>query len=54
MDFLNYTKKLFKKINFYDKNIKNTNYKSSNPNPFNVKEPMSLTIIWVENNDKKL
>ena len=54
MNLLHYAKKLYRKINFYDREILNTNYNSRNPNPFISGEPLSLTIIWVENNDKKL
>ena len=54
MNLLNYTQKLYKKIKFYDRIIKNTNYNKDNPNPFNTKDPVNITIIWVQNDDKKI
>lgn len=54
MNLLNYTKQLSKKINFYDKYVKNTNFKSSNNNPFRNKGNDNITIIWVQEKDKKL
>jgi len=54
MDLLNYTKKLYKKIEFYDGKVKGSNFDKNNPNPFCIKEPVNLTIIWVQEYDKKL
>ncbi|MEE3348746.1 MAG: hypothetical protein VZR09_01770 [Candidatus Gastranaerophilaceae bacterium] len=54
MNLLHYAKKLYRKINFYDKKVESKNYNSRNPNPFSSKEPLNLTVIWVENNTKKL
>ena len=53
MNLLNYTRNLYKKIKYYDSHIKNTNFNSTNPNPFKIKEPIDITIIWI-NNDKNL
>ena len=54
MDLLNYTKKLYNKIKFYDNKIKDTNFDKSNPNPFYIREPVNLTVIWIQENDTKL
>ena len=54
MNLLSYTKKLYKKVNFYDKYIKDTNYKSAAQNPFRNKERSNITVIWVQENNKKL
>ena len=48
MNLLNYTQKLYEKINFYDKILNNSNYDKNNPNPFSIKEPQNITIIWVQ------
>lgn len=48
MNLLAYTKKLYEKINFYDKAAKNA-YPNYSSNPFC--KPVNVTIIWVE--DKK-
>ncbi len=48
MNLLAYTKKLYEKINFYDKIIKNKNFPTNISNPFAAKQPVNLTIIWVE------
>lgn len=45
MNLLDYTKKLYEKINFYDKTAKNNYYKYSS-NPFC--KPVNVTIIWVD------
>lgn len=50
MNLLTYTKKLYEKINFYDKVFKNKNFDNYASNPFN--NPKSLTVIWVEHNKK--
>jgi hypothetical protein len=54
MDLLNYTKNLYKKIKYYDQKAGKNNFQPKNPNPFSYKEPIDITIIWVQNNDKKL
>ena len=53
MNLLNYTKKLFDTINFYDKNLKKHNYPNDMTNPFGKKHPQTLTIIWVDKNDRR-
>jgi len=50
MNLLNYTKKLYEKINFYDRILKPKNFDKNMTNPFS--KPLNVTIIWVENNDK--
>ncbi len=50
MNLLAYTKNLYKKINFYDKIVKNKNFDKYTANPF--AKPVNLTIIWIENDDK--
>ena len=55
MNLLNYTKKLFDTINFYDKKVKKNNYPNNMTNPFQPPNPPTLTIIWIdgkEDNDK--
>ena len=54
MNLLNYTKNLYRKIIFYDKHIKDTNFQSSNPNPFRRGENSNITVIWIQKKDKKL
>lgn len=50
MNLLTYTKKLYEKINFYDKILKPRNFDINMSNPF--AKPLNITIIWVENDDK--
>ena len=52
MNLLNYTRKLREKFNFYDTYSKD-NFESSCNNPFFKKEAFDITIIWVQDNDKK-
>ena len=54
MHLLNYTKNLYHKINYYDKYIKDNNLKSQLYNPFIDTEKYDVTIIWVQDVDKKL
>lgn len=46
MNLLNYTKKLYEKINAYDKMAKNPYLDKGPKNPFC--QPQNLTVIWVE------
>ena len=48
MNLFTYTKKLYEKINIYDKVTKNS-YKSFVSNPFC--KPQTITIIWVDKKD---
>jgi hypothetical protein len=48
MNLLNYTKKIYEKIKYYDNNLKNKNFNKDKTNPFSVKEPENITIIWTE------
>lgn len=52
MNLLSYTRKLYEKINLYDKFLKNKNFPNNISNPFAPKETPVLTIIWVEEDDK--
>ena len=54
MNLLNYTQKLSQKIKFYDKYVKNTNFKSAGNNPFINKDNNCFTVIWIQEKDKKL
>ncbi len=54
MNLLNYTKNLYRKIIFYDKCAKDTNFQSRNPNPFRYGDNSNITVIWVQKKDKKL
>jgi len=49
MNLLNYTKKLYEKITYYDNFIKNTNFTDQKQNPFRKQEENHITIIWVQN-----
>lgn len=51
MNLLAYTKKLYEKIRFYDSVLKNKNFDDDYGNPF--REPLSITIIWFDNDDEK-
>lgn len=46
MNLLAYTKKIYEKINFYDKTFKNKNFNVNFTNPF--AKPINVTVIWVE------
>lgn len=46
MDLLNYTKKLYDKIKFYDSIAQNTFSGLHSVNPF--AKPINITIVWVE------
>lgn len=47
MNLLNYTTNLRRKLNFYDKYLKD-NFESTCNNPFLKKDNFDITIIWVE------
>lgn len=51
MNLLNYTKKLYDRINAFDKIAKNPYLNKGPKNPFY--KPQNVTIIWVENKDDK-
>ena len=46
MDLLNYTKKLYDNIKFYDSVAQNTFSGWHSVNPF--AKPINITIIWIE------
>jgi len=50
MNLLNYTKKLYEKIKFYDKITRKSPDKYLS-NPF--ARPVNLTVIWVENRENQ-
>ncbi len=49
MNLLAYTKKLYEKVNFYDKIIKSKNFNEYSINPF--AKPITLTVIWIEDDN---
>ncbi len=49
MNLLAYTKKLYEKINEYDKIAKNPYTQKGLDNPF--RKPENITIIWVDKKD---
>ncbi len=53
MNLLSYTKKLSDQIRYYDIMTRNNFLNPNIINPFRktFKEPVNLTIIWVENDD---
>ncbi len=51
MNLLAYTKRLYEKINFYDRIIKSQNFPNNISNPFAKQQPVNLTIIWVDNDN---
>lgn len=52
MNLLAYTKKLYEKINSYDKFAKNHYFAKDFTNPF--AKPQNITIIWVDKKDDSI
>ena len=48
MELLNYTRKLYKKINFYDKYFQYNNFESLLNNPFFNMQQFEITLIHIE------
>ena len=48
MEFLNYTRKLYKKINFYDKYFQYNNFESLLNNPFFKMQQPEVTVVDIE------
>ncbi len=49
MNLLAYTKKLYEKINAYDKIAKNPYTEKGSQNPFC--KPQNITVIWIDKKD---